>query len=399
MVAAVRSGRSQRAVARQFYVALRTVQNWLRRAGSETLEAVDWSSHRRTPRLRPKQTDPALERRVCLLRKELERESALGFVGAQAIHDALCAEQPRASLPSVRTLNRILRRNGLLDGKARVRRPAPSRGWYLPSVTIAQEELDSFDVIEDLRMEGRGLFQVFTARALWGSAVGAWPAFVASTDFVLTALELFWRKHGLPAFAQFDNDVRFQGGHNHPDVIGRVMRLCLSLDVTPVFAPPLETGFQAAIENFNGLWQRKVWERFHHETLETLSVVSQRFTQAYSTRLDRVLHPEHHPRRRPFPPHWSVDLQRRPRGRIIYLRRTDQAGAVKLLGHRFSLDPLWPHRLARCEVDLDRQQIDCFRLRRRAPEDQPLIASFPYQLPQRRFDIRPRHKHPVTTIS
>jgi len=126
MVAAVRSGRSQRAVARQFHVALRTVQNWLRRAGSETLEAVDWSSHRRTPRLRPKQTDPALERRVCLLRKELERESALGFVGAQAIHDALCAEQPRASLPSVRTLNRILRRNGLLDGKARVRRPAPS---------------------------------------------------------------------------------------------------------------------------------------------------------------------------------------------------------------------------------------------------------------------------------
>lgn len=246
MVAAVRSGRSQRAVAREFRVALRTVQNWLRRAGEEALSAVDWSTHRRTPKRRPRQTNPALERRVCLLRKELERESALGFVGAQAIHDALCAEQPRASLPSPRTINRILRRNGLLDGKARVRRPAPVRGWYLPSVAAAQGELDSFDVVEDLRMEGRGLFQVFTARALWGSAVGAWPALVASTDFVLTALEVFWRKHGLPAFAQFDNDVRFQGGHNHPDVIGRVMRLCLSLGVTPVFAPPLETGFQAA---------------------------------------------------------------------------------------------------------------------------------------------------------
>lgn len=142
MVAAVRRGYSQRAVARRFHVALRTVQHWLGRAGEEALGAVDWSSRRRTPRRRPKQTDPALERRVCLLRKELERESALGFVGAQAIHDALCAEGPRTLWPSVRTINRIFRRNGLLDGKARVRRPAPARGWYLPSVAIAQGELD-----------------------------------------------------------------------------------------------------------------------------------------------------------------------------------------------------------------------------------------------------------------
>jgi len=40
------------------------------------------------------------------------------------------------------------------------------------------------------------------------------------------------------------------------------MRTCLRLDVTPVFAPPRESGFQAAIENFNGRWQAKVWARF-----------------------------------------------------------------------------------------------------------------------------------------
>ena len=93
-------------------------------------------------------------------------------------------------------------------------------------------------------MEGFGLFQVFTARALSGSDAEAWPAEVASTTFVLEALLAHWRRVGLPRFAQFDNDVRFQGGHNHPDVMGRVIRLCLSLEVTPVFAPPLETGFK-----------------------------------------------------------------------------------------------------------------------------------------------------------
>ena len=91
MVAAVRRGCSQRAVARHFHVALRTVQHWLRRAGDEALGAVDWSSRRRTPRRRPKQTDPALERRVCFLRKELAR-SALGFVGARRF-TMLCAQR------------------------------------------------------------------------------------------------------------------------------------------------------------------------------------------------------------------------------------------------------------------------------------------------------------------
>ena len=179
------------------------------------------------------------------MRKQLATESSLGFVGAQAIYEALVGQCPDRPLPSVRTIGRILRRNGLLDQKQRIRRAAPPPGWYLPRVAQGLAEIDSFDVIEDLRMEGFGLFQVFTARALWGPIASAWPAPVASTSFILDALLAHWRRDGLPAFAQFDNDVRFQGGHNHPDVIGRVMRLCLALGVTPVFAPPVEMGFQA----------------------------------------------------------------------------------------------------------------------------------------------------------
>jgi len=220
----------------------------------------------------------------------------------------------------VRTIGRILRRNGLLDGQRRTRRAAPPPGWYLPVAAQQLAEIESFDVIEDLRMEGLGLFQVFTARALWGPMVGAWPTIVASTSFILEALQVHWRKHGLPAFAQFDNDVRFQGGHNHPDVIGRVMRLCLALGVTPVFAPPLEMGFQGVIENFNGLWQQKVWARCHHENLAALSALSARFTQAYAQRLAR--RHEQQPPRRPFPEKFHLDWQRRPQGSVIYLRRT-----------------------------------------------------------------------------
>src|SRR5947208_16388664 len=120
-----------------------------------------------------------------------------------------------------------------------------------------------------------------------GAALGAWPTAHANTTEIVEFLQAHWRAQGLPRYAQFDNDTRFQGGHNHPDVMGRVMRLCLALGVTPVFAPPLEMGFQGVIENFNGLWQQKVWARCHHENLAELSVLSARFTQAYSKRLAR----------------------------------------------------------------------------------------------------------------
>ena len=396
MVKLIRGGRSQRAVARNFRVTLHTVQRWVQRAGALSLELVDWGNRGKAAHRVANKTSADLEQRVCQVRKQLATTGALGFIGAQAIYDALAHSGDLSLLPSVRTIGRILRRQGLLDAQHRIRRTAPPPGWYLPAVSQQQAELDSFDVVEDLRMEGLGLFQLFTTRALWGAMAEAWPATVASTSFILQAMQAHWELHGLPAFAQFDNDVRFQGGHNHPDVVGRVMRFCLALGVTPVFAPPLETGFQAMIENFNGLWQRKVWARFHHEDLQALSRASKRFTQAYRRHL--LGSRDQEPARRPFPGNWRIDWQSQPSGTIIYLRRTNEHGAVKILGHTWEVDPLWSHRLLRCHVDLAQQRIDFYRLRRRAPEDQPLIKTLPYHLPQRRFDTRPRRIYPLTPI-
>jgi putative transposase len=396
MIQTLRQGESQRAVARKFKVSLHTVQRWWARAKALELDAVDWSERSHMAHRIANKTPAELERKICALRKELESNGALGFAGAQSIHQALQASQPVGSTPSVRTIGRILRREGLLDRPRRIRNLAPPPGWYLPGLVNRSADLDSFDVIEDLRMDGFGLLQVFTARTLWAPVAEAWPVQVASTAFIIEALQAHWQRNGLPQFAQFDNDVRFQGGHNHPDVIGRVMRLCLALGVVPVFVPPLEMGFQGLIENFNGLWQQKVWARFHHESLGALSHRSQRFTTAYRQHLARTR--ELCPQRRPFPANFRMDWQQRPNGRLIYLRRTSEKGVIKLLGHDWEIDPLWQHRLVRSEVDLQVGQISFFRLRRREPSDQPLIRTASYQLPHRKFDTRPRHRHPVTPI-
>lgn len=382
MVELSQQGWSLRAVARRFHVAPTTVRLWVQRSADRPLASVGWTDRSRAPHRLHNRTAPEVVQQVVACRHALAApDNPLGFIGAEAIRESLQARG--IAPPSLRTINRILQRHGLLDYRRRSRRAAPPPGWYLPDVARGAADLDAFDVIEGLAIEGRGCLDVMTGIALWAPAVQAWPAPQATARQIVEWLTEHWRAVGLPTYAQFDNDTRFQGSHTHPDIIGRVARLCLSLGVTPVYVPPRETGFQALIEHFNGLWQTKVWHRLHHEDLAVLCARSRRFTEAYSWR--RAARFDQAPLRRSFPAHWRLDLQRPPRGQLIYLRRTDASSTVRFLGRHFTLETPWPHRLVRCRVDLDAQLIHFVRLRRREPHDQPILMTRPYQFPRRVF--------------
>ena len=379
MVALVRSGRSLRAVARRFGVSLRTVQVWVARAHGQRLDRVDWRTRPRGRRTPVNRTPLRLERRVLALRQALRTTDLLGEYGAAAIHRAL-AGAALAPVPTVRTIGRILARHGALDQRGRLRRPPPPPGWHLPAVAARASELDLFDVIEDLKLAGGPLLDVLTGVSLHGGLPSAWPLPTASTSRILPCLLGHWRAVGRPAYAQFDNDTRFQGAHQHPDVFGRVIRLCLQLGITPVFVPPREFGLQNAIEAFNGLYQAKVWHRFRFAALAGLAGSSARYIGARRQRLAARIAGA--PPRQPWPADWQWQPGVLPAGCVIFIRRTSEDGAVTLLGHTWRIDRHWPHRLVRAEVYLAAGTIRCFALRRRAPEDQPLLREIAYRYPR-----------------
>lgn len=386
MVEAVRRGRSQRSVAREFHVSLRTVQKWVVRAEGRRLDRVDFSTRPSRPGRVARKTDHVIERQILQLRSELREQSALGEYGAAAIRRHLVdvGGVSASSVPSTRTINRILERNGVFDGKRRVRRPAPPVGWYLPDACQRRAEIDSMDLVEGLALKGGIQIEVLNIISVHGGVVNSWPHSGSTpASMVVERLLEHWRQFGLPSYAQFDNDTRFQGPHQHRDVISRVMRLCLSLGVTPVFAPPREHGFQNAIESFNGRWQAKVWLRFDHDSEEALVGASHRYIVAVRQR--SVARTDAAPKRRPFPSTWRLDLQKHPRGTIIYLRRASEQGRVELLGRTFDVSTDWPHRLVRCEVDLRARRIRIYGLRRQQHRVQPLLIEHAYQLPKRPF--------------
>jgi Homeodomain-like domain len=382
MVEAVRSGRSQQQVAREFGVSPATVNRWVRYAHGQRLDRVDWSDRSPIPHT-TQRTTAALEDLVLGVRGRLQAESDLGFFGAEAILEAL-RTRGIEPLPAERTIYRILRRRGVLDGRSRVRRPPPPRGWYLPEVARRSRELDSVDVVEGLVIKGGPQVEVLNAISLHGGLVASWPRGESVTaKFVVECLLEHWRQFGLPGYAQFDNDTIFQGPHVHPDVIGRVSRLCLGLGVVPVFVPPREPGFQAAIEQYNGSWQVRVWGRFEHADLDALADRSRRHVAALRRhRADRI---EAAPPRSAFPKPWRLNLQARPEGRMVYVRRTDAEGRAEVLGRAFEVDRHWAYRLVRAEVDLDASRIRFYRLRRREPGDQPLLKEVVHRIPSKPF--------------
>jgi len=385
MVEKVRAGVGMREVARAFRVSLSVVQRWVGRADGQRLDRVDWSSKATSARRPSNRTAPGVEALILMLREQLAKTSDLGEHGAEAIRAALL-ERALERPPSVRTIGRVLERSGALDGQRRVRRAAPPIGWYLPEVAARRVELDSFDTVSGLLLASGIDVVVLNGISLHGGLVTSWPQYSITAVLTASLLVQHWRQFGLPGYAQFDNDNIFQGPHQYPDVIGRVMRTCLLLGVVPVFAPPREPGFQAGVESFNGRWQAKVWARFERVSIVELQDHSERYIAAARHRATMRI--ERAPPRRPMPQNLVLDLQTRPRGMIIFIRRTDDRGFAYVLGHRFPVAEHWPHRLVRAEVDLDNECIRFYALRRREPTLQPLLCSHPYVFPRRRFSLR-----------
>lgn len=383
MVSAVRRGTSMRATAKRFRVSASTVSFWVERLQGVRLDRADFEDGK--PGLAWNRTSAALERRILALRSEL-RNSLLGEYGAPTIGATLEARHAK-QIPSVATINRVLARHGAQDAANRVRRPPPPKGWYLPVLAAGEAELDCFDLIEDLKIANGPLISVLTGTSLHGGLADAWPLDSARAKAVLQCLVERWRREGLPDYAQFDNDTLFQGAHQFADTVGRVSRLCLALGVVVVFAPPREPGFQNAIEGFNALWQAKLWQRHRFKNLTQLRQLSDRYISAHRAR--SAPRREQAPQRRPFPKSFKLDLNAPLNGTIIYLRRTDEAGRVHMLGKSFPVSNTWPHRLVRCEVDFAAERIRFHALRRRAAQEQPLLRTTAYHRTYRRFTGKP----------
>ena len=370
----VRRGQSLRQVAEQFHVGKSTVERWCKRAEGQRLDRVDWNDRPAGTPMPANRVAAEVEQCVLMLRKQLKDNRSLGEHGADAILREM-QQRECPVLPSRATVNRILKRHGQIDGRQRKRFKPPPAGWYLKPLAKKIAELDQFDYIEDLYITGGKIFQVLNAISLHGGLVGSWPMMRMTSENTVQKLVEFWSDFGLPDYAQFDNATIFQGSR-WPDSLGKVVRCCLSLGVTPVFVPPRETGFQASVESYNGRWERGVWKRFRFENLAGVQRQSEQYVDAVRTKNQERY--DASPTRWQVPKEWTLNYATRPKGKVIFIRRTTNEECVEVMGHHWLVPGAGTHKLVRADVDLTKNSIAFYRLRRREPNVHELIATADY---------------------
>jgi transposase len=376
MVAAYRAGTSLRDVAKNFHETKSTVQRWVAYANGKRLDRVDFYNKKSGPKKPKNKSSRKLEKRILQLRKFLKEKSILGLHGAEAIRVEML-RQGVDTVPTSRTIANILKRNGMVDRRLRIRRAAPPPGWYLTDLLKRKQELDSFDIIEGLYLQGGQEVQFLHGISLHGNLLHSLSMETVTAENTALALMEHWKQFGLPKYVQFDNDMVFQGPRKE-NAVGKIIRLCLSLKVIPIFVTPYEQGFQGKIERFNREIQEKFWRRRRFKSLKEVDRRLEEYIRSHRQAHQGEIVTA--PRRRPFPKRWKRDDTKPLCGKMIYLRRTDGSGRVRFLEREFLVSEHWINRLVRAEVDLDEGKVRFWGLRRADWQTQRLLKTMTFTL-------------------
>jgi len=221
-------GESPQAICTSLKRAKSWLYKWLERylTGAE-----DWN-HSRThrPGAFPRQTSSETEEIVKMIRLNLYNRDL--FCGAQAIRWEM-QDQGLTVLPSIRTINRILSREGLTHRRTGIYEAKGKAYPKLPAVFVHQSH--QADLVGPCYLKGPVRFYSYNVVDTATGRCGIQPSSSKSAQSIIDAVWATWKRLGMPINLQVDNDMCFYGSPTHPRGMGPLIRLCLHHGVEPWF--------------------------------------------------------------------------------------------------------------------------------------------------------------------
>lgn len=216
---------------------------WLKRFKSGE---PDWANElSRKPHHSPKKIDQIMEQAVIKKRQELE-QTLYAQIGALNISWHL--GQENIDLPSMATINRVIKRNNLTRKKPRY---TPKGVNYPGLKPLHSNFLHQFDPVGPRYLKSDGRFYSANIIDAYDRRCNINPMRAKTRKDITEALIRSWQALGIPIYLQMDNMLQTQGSHRHPHSFGLVIRLCLHLGIQPVFIPIKEPWRNGIVERFN----------------------------------------------------------------------------------------------------------------------------------------------------
>jgi transposase InsO family protein len=310
-------------------------------AGPEGLYDLTRANHHVAQRI-----PPELERAILSIRRRLQAHASPAtrycLTGAAAILAELKTLGVRP-LPGARTIERVLQRNGLTAPRIRLAPLLPRQEYPGPQAR-ASNELHQVDLVGPVYLKGSvHRYYIWVGKDAFDGAVCLRLAGSRRMDEVLGFLGECWKDLGLPEQVQLDNARELAGWGPAARTLSRVIRLCLHFGVGPVFIPAGEPQFNGGVENFNGWFQPRLFDRRYTRPCDLRRELA-RLQEAVNTqhvhpRLGGKTPAQHRRglRLRKLPASFVVPMgrQKLAAGRVTFIRRVSPAGTVSVLSQSF----------------------------------------------------------------
>jgi transposase InsO family protein len=334
---------------------------WLTRSRSGE---DDWAEDRSR---RPRQVhgvEAAQEAAVVTVRQSLSAQGV--FCGAQAIAWELAALQPRQPVPSLRTINRILARRGLVE---RRRGPYVAKGRPYPVGPAERPgQRHQTDFVGPCYLRGPIRFYSLHSIDVATGRCAIAPVLDRRSQTTIDALWAMWHRLGMPEYQQVDNEMVFYGSRTHPRGMGPLIRLCLAHEVEPWFIPPGEPWRNGVVERFNLVWHQHGPLRQPVETVAALGDTSLTFEQRHNGahrysklggKTPNAALAASQVRLR-FPPRLAAPRHPLPKpdaGRYHLVRFIRHDEQLDIFGEHFRVPPEAAYTYVRATVDVATQQL------------------------------------------
>lgn len=350
---------------------------WIDRYGPEN---ASWFKDRsRRPHLSPVRIPTEMVKVILRIRDDFTEDGV--FCGAQAIQWEM-EERRIQTVPSVRTINRVLKRNNrVVKGKKRYGpkgKEYPALSADRPNQTHQADLLGPFYLGKSKRFYSLNVIDLATGRA------GNEPLLGKDSQSIINGLWAVWHRLGVPENLQVDNEACFYGSRKYPRGMGALIRLCLHNRVQPWFIPYAEPWRNGVVEQFNHHYRQKFLRKVSMSSHEELRIQSLLFEHKHNSKFrysklkgkTPLMFLKMMNAKLVFPqwPEAPVHPMEKPSGGVYNLVRFVRSELIlDIFGERMTVTPEWEYQYVVASIDVKEQKLNVYI-------DRKKVATYEYKL-------------------
>jgi len=323
----------------------------------------------RAPHKVANKTPPEVENIVLRLRDRLKNENL--FYGPLAIQWSI-EDLGYKNVPHINTIKQILKRHNKIEPR-RSKDRYKAKNIPYPKIDPNEEPniLHEMDFLGPRYLKGGFRFYSLNIMDVGTHRVALNISKNQCNYTVVNVLLSSWQRLGIPRYLQMDNQLPFTGSNRYPRAFGSVIRLCLYLDVEPVFIPIREPWRNGHIERFHRTYKKMFLNKYYFDDPDELLHSSNDFESRHNekyrysclkgkTPMQVLLNSSCNIKRLSEDFH-IPDLKERPRQGYVHLIRFVRSNRViSIFGEKFTVSEEAVYQYVKATINVKEQELSFF---------------------------------------